>query len=267
MLEGFGAFGWWIAVVAFGVIVAGAYALRAVRSVAQGPERDEWLGLADLDAREASAVAPLAVALVVLGVWPGFVAVRRVARHGRAGGRDGEGLRAWRHGPRSLPPALGVLGALAAMLARRVGSKRRAAAVAARSLLVAGAVLGRRRDGDRADARRRVPCGRGCWLRSRRRPACCWDRSLLLGGSRRADRTASGGRLAALVALAAAACAIAAAASDLVLLVHGDRDSGPVRFRSRRTRRDRDGSREASMKWFVQSAVATAVLRRWVSPC
>lgn len=74
VLEGFTAFGWWIAIVAFGVVVASAYALRAVRSVAQGPEREEWLDLSDLDVREASAVAPLAVALVVLGVWPGFVA-------------------------------------------------------------------------------------------------------------------------------------------------------------------------------------------------
>lgn len=74
VLEGFTAFGWWIAIVAFGVVIAGAYALRAVRSVAQGPEREEWLDLSDLDVREASAVAPLAVALVVLGVWPGFVA-------------------------------------------------------------------------------------------------------------------------------------------------------------------------------------------------
>lgn len=72
-IEGFGAVGWWMAAVAVGVVVAGAYTLRAVRQVAHGPLRAEWSGLHDLTTVEAIAIAPLAVGIVALGVWPALV--------------------------------------------------------------------------------------------------------------------------------------------------------------------------------------------------
>jgi NADH-quinone oxidoreductase subunit M len=73
-LEGWGAFGWWMAVVALGVVLAGAYTLRAVRHVAYGPVPEQWSALADLSPVEALALAPLALGIVVLGVWPALVA-------------------------------------------------------------------------------------------------------------------------------------------------------------------------------------------------
>ncbi len=72
-LEGFKAFGWWMVVVAVGVVLAGVYNLRAVRNVAHGPLADEWTSLSDLDFAEGAAVAPLAAAVVLLGVWPSLV--------------------------------------------------------------------------------------------------------------------------------------------------------------------------------------------------
>jgi len=72
-IEGYDVFGWWMVAVAVGIVLAGAYTLRAVRQVAQGPLAEEWTGLADLTAVEVLAVAPLAVGIVALGVWPAIV--------------------------------------------------------------------------------------------------------------------------------------------------------------------------------------------------
>jgi NADH-quinone oxidoreductase subunit M len=72
-LEAYRGLGWWIWAVALGVLLAGAYTLQAVRAVAHGPVPDEWAQLADLTATEALAIAPLAIGIVVLGVWPAIV--------------------------------------------------------------------------------------------------------------------------------------------------------------------------------------------------
>jgi len=74
VLEGWGAYGWWMGVVAIGVVLAGVYNLRAVRSVAHGPAMDEWQGVPDLASHEKVAVGVLVVAIVVLGVYPALVA-------------------------------------------------------------------------------------------------------------------------------------------------------------------------------------------------
>ena len=72
-LEGFRAYGWWMGVVAIGIVLAGAYNLRALRRVAHGPLAEEWREMRDLDLREAVAIAPLAVGILALGVWPALV--------------------------------------------------------------------------------------------------------------------------------------------------------------------------------------------------
>jgi NADH-quinone oxidoreductase subunit M len=72
-IEGYAAVGWWMAIVAIGVVLAGAYTLRAVRLVAQGPLPGEWSGLTDLTGVEALAIAPLGIGIIVLGVWPALV--------------------------------------------------------------------------------------------------------------------------------------------------------------------------------------------------
>jgi len=72
-LEGFASWGWWMVAVALGVVLAGAYSLRAIREVAQGPEKPEWAGLRDLDFIDLAAAVPLALLIVVMGVWPSVV--------------------------------------------------------------------------------------------------------------------------------------------------------------------------------------------------
>jgi NADH-quinone oxidoreductase subunit M len=72
-LEGFGSWGWWMVFVALGVVLAGAYGLRAVRAVAHGPALEQWSGIRDLDVIDVAAAAPLALLIVVMGVWPSFV--------------------------------------------------------------------------------------------------------------------------------------------------------------------------------------------------
>ena len=72
-LEGLASWGWWMAIVAVGVVLAGAYSLRAVRTVAHGPQKPEWSGIHDLDRMDVFAAAPLALLIVVIGVWPSLV--------------------------------------------------------------------------------------------------------------------------------------------------------------------------------------------------
>jgi NADH-quinone oxidoreductase subunit M len=72
-LEGFTSWGWWMVAVALGVVLAGAYSLRAVRAVAHGPLKPEWSRIRDLDLVDVLAAAPLALAILVMGVWPSLV--------------------------------------------------------------------------------------------------------------------------------------------------------------------------------------------------
>jgi len=73
VLEGVGAWGVWMAVVALGIVIAGAYNLLAVARVAQGPQRAEWNGLPDLRVGERVTAALLILPIVALGVWPALV--------------------------------------------------------------------------------------------------------------------------------------------------------------------------------------------------
>ncbi len=74
-------FGWPVALVGLGVVLAGAYNLRAIRAVVHGertaPEGTAEAGghkhLSDLVPRELIAIAPLALLIVLLGVWPRIV--------------------------------------------------------------------------------------------------------------------------------------------------------------------------------------------------
>ncbi|MBN1192678.1 MAG: NADH-quinone oxidoreductase subunit M, partial [Coriobacteriia bacterium] len=68
--------GWPIALAGVGVVGAGVYALHAVRGVVQGEPAAAEEGAAplpDLGVRELLAVAPLAVLIVLLGLWPRLV--------------------------------------------------------------------------------------------------------------------------------------------------------------------------------------------------
>jgi NADH-quinone oxidoreductase subunit M len=72
MLEGFSAWGWWILVVGFGVVLAAVYNLVAVRRTVQGPI-GETRAMADLDGRERWTVVVLALAIVAIGLAPWLV--------------------------------------------------------------------------------------------------------------------------------------------------------------------------------------------------
>jgi NADH-quinone oxidoreductase subunit M len=67
-------FGWPVAIVGIGVVLAGAYSLRAVRAVVHGePAGSPGEPMADLGVREILAIAPLVALIVALGVWPRLV--------------------------------------------------------------------------------------------------------------------------------------------------------------------------------------------------
>lgn len=72
VLEAFGAVGWWTLVAGFGVVLAAAYNLRAVRGTVQGPV-GSFDTLADLDRRETTTAALVAVAVIAVGVAPWLV--------------------------------------------------------------------------------------------------------------------------------------------------------------------------------------------------
>jgi NADH-quinone oxidoreductase subunit M len=72
ILESFTSFGWWILFAAFGVVLAAAYNLRAVRETVQGPQ-GSVSEIEDLDRLETYTVALASVAIVALGVAPAVV--------------------------------------------------------------------------------------------------------------------------------------------------------------------------------------------------
>jgi NADH-quinone oxidoreductase subunit M len=73
VLEGFGAWSWPVALAMPGVVLAAAYNLRAVREVVHGEVAGEWADIRDLTAGDLLPVLLLALAIIVLGVWPRLV--------------------------------------------------------------------------------------------------------------------------------------------------------------------------------------------------
>jgi len=73
VLEGFGAFGWWMIIVAFGALLGAVYNLTAVRRVVHGEPSTEWTHLSDIAPVDLAAASLLAIGIVVIGVTPGVV--------------------------------------------------------------------------------------------------------------------------------------------------------------------------------------------------
>lgn len=69
LVEGYSAWGWWIAVACVGVVLAATYNMRAVRRTVQGPV-GEFARLPDLGALEVAVVLGAGVIVVVIGVAP-----------------------------------------------------------------------------------------------------------------------------------------------------------------------------------------------------
>jgi len=62
------------AVSMLGLLITGAYILRGIYKTIYGPINTKWVGhLSDMSTREVIALAPLAVLMLVLGVWPAWL--------------------------------------------------------------------------------------------------------------------------------------------------------------------------------------------------
>lgn len=72
VIEAFGVYRWWLLVAGFGIVLAAAYNLRAVRAVVQG-DAGESSGIGDLDVRQTLTAAAFAVAIAVLGIAPWLI--------------------------------------------------------------------------------------------------------------------------------------------------------------------------------------------------
>jgi NADH-quinone oxidoreductase subunit M len=62
------------AVSMIGLLFTGAYTLKALRDVLQGPVNKRWVGhLREIDRRELVVMAPLMALILVIGVWPAWI--------------------------------------------------------------------------------------------------------------------------------------------------------------------------------------------------
>ena len=93
VVASFARFGWPVALVGIGVVLAGAYNLRAVRAVVHGEPAEDAVAnqdavasgdvtevaaapsarMADLGVREILAITPLVLLIVAIGLWPRLV--------------------------------------------------------------------------------------------------------------------------------------------------------------------------------------------------
>ncbi len=57
-----------------GLLITGAYILKAIKQVLHGPLNEQWTGHAlEINRREALAIAPLMVLMLTIGVWPSWI--------------------------------------------------------------------------------------------------------------------------------------------------------------------------------------------------
>jgi len=57
-----------------GLLFTGAYILKGLRDVLQGPLNTKWVGhLTDISVREIAVIAPLMVLMLWIGVWPMWI--------------------------------------------------------------------------------------------------------------------------------------------------------------------------------------------------
>ena len=73
LLEGFAVWSWWVIPIGFGLIMAAAYNLKAVRACVHGPVAGVSARVADLDKRGALGALVLITPILLLGIWPRLV--------------------------------------------------------------------------------------------------------------------------------------------------------------------------------------------------
>lgn len=70
---------WWIfpffvALSMLGLLFTGAYILKGIRQVLQGPMKEEWMGHhLEIELREVIAIAPLVVLILITGIFPNWI--------------------------------------------------------------------------------------------------------------------------------------------------------------------------------------------------
>ncbi len=64
-----------LAISMLGLLMTGAYILKAIGETLHGPIKDEWRGLKDMTFREHLVIWPLMVLMLSLGIWPQWVVV------------------------------------------------------------------------------------------------------------------------------------------------------------------------------------------------
>jgi NADH-quinone oxidoreductase subunit M len=57
----------------FGLLITGAYVLKAIKMTLHDTLNPKWKGLTDMSLREVSALAPLVILILITGIWPRWV--------------------------------------------------------------------------------------------------------------------------------------------------------------------------------------------------
>jgi len=70
LVGAFERWGLWVLIAGAGILITAAYSLRTIGSMFMGPVNSRWASLKDLSRRELSALLPLAVLMVALGLFP-----------------------------------------------------------------------------------------------------------------------------------------------------------------------------------------------------
>ena len=58
-----------------GLLMTGAYILKAIGQTLHGPIKEEWRGLPHMTIREHLVIWPLMILMLTLGIWPQWVLV------------------------------------------------------------------------------------------------------------------------------------------------------------------------------------------------
>jgi NADH-quinone oxidoreductase subunit M len=57
-----------------GLLITGAYILKGIKKVLQGPLNEKWLGhRLEINRREILAIAPLMLLMLLIGIWPSWI--------------------------------------------------------------------------------------------------------------------------------------------------------------------------------------------------
>ncbi len=70
LIGGFERWGWWVAVLSFGVVISATYAIRTVSQLFTGPVRPEMANIKDLHGSEFLVASVLIIGLILLGLFP-----------------------------------------------------------------------------------------------------------------------------------------------------------------------------------------------------